>query len=108
MWNVFALVLDKVSAPVVSVPTDPAVPFVPLGPGLIIPPAVVLLTLTVPPTMPVPPSVLPLAFTVTADELDVLPFTRSVPPVIVVAPVYVLAAVKMVVPPVPDTDAVRL
>ena len=44
------------------------------------------LTITVPEIVPVPPSVPPL-FTVTADALEVLPFTSSAPPFTVVAPV---------------------
>ena len=48
------------------------------------------------PTVPLPPSVPP-AFTVTAEPA-IEPFTDSVPPSMIVARVYVLVAVRMVVP----------
>ena len=56
----------NVKAPVVKVPTDPAVALVPFDPGLRIAPAVVLPKVTDPLIVPVPPSVVPLLFTLTA------------------------------------------
>jgi hypothetical protein len=61
-------------------------------PGANMPP----LMIVVAPTVPVPASSAP-AFTVTA-ELAIEPFTTSVPALTVVGPLYVLAAVRLVVP----------
>ncbi|WP_245331913.1 hypothetical protein [Bradyrhizobium sp. NAS80.1] len=69
------------------------------------------LLMTTLPTVPVPASVPP-AFTVVLDAIE--PLTASVPPLIVVGPVYVLAAVRAVVPastvtaPAPEMTGAKL
>ena len=94
--------LASVKAPVVAleivnVPTEPDVPSVPFGPGLISPPA---FTFTVPPIVPVPPNV-PLLLTATAPvpvPKPVVLFTNNVPALTVVVPVYKLAPERARVP----------
>ena len=71
----------NVSAPVLRIAVLP----LPVGPGARFAP--LLATFTVPLMVPLPPRVVPLLLTVTAEELEVLPFTNSVPPFTVVAPV---------------------
>ncbi len=94
-WKMLLVV--RVSAPVMSLPTEAEVPDVPDAPALIVPPDA---TFTLPYTSPVPPRVPPL-FTVIPDPEAVLPFTNKVPPLICVAPVYVLVPERIQVP-IPD------
>src|SRR6266581_2606467 len=63
-----------------------------LAPGLTLPPLVTVTN----PTEPEPPSVPPALTMILAEASE--PFTRSVPALIVVAPVYVLAPVRVSVP----------
>ena len=106
-WSWFVAALPGVVPPISTANVEPlandTLPVfrIPgLVPGATVPP---LATLTVPPTVPCPPRV-PLLLTETALPEAVEPLTTRVPALIVVAPVYVLAPLKVVVPLV---DCVR-